>query len=87
MQEPGRRLDAVAYALGWLVLIGWLGLAAGWAAYLARLAGKLDFMPAAWWPAAETHLLLIAIVKLMVIGLSMGWIGVLLYRRHLRRPS
>ncbi len=85
MQESDRRLDALAYALGWLVLIYWVWLMAGWAAYLGRMAGKLRFLPDTWWPTPEVHLIFIGVAKLMALGLAMAWIGVLLYRRRLRR--
>jgi hypothetical protein len=86
MNESGRKLDALAYALGWLVLISWVWLLAGWAAYLGRLAGKLRFPPEAWLPTPGVHLIFIGVAKLMIIGLTMAWLGVLLYRKHLRRP-
>jgi hypothetical protein len=68
------------------VLIGWAWLMAGWAAYLARVAGRLGFVPQAWWPSPEVHLIFIGVAKLMLTGLFMTWIRLILYRR-LRWPS
>jgi hypothetical protein len=84
MQDTDRRLDALVYSLGWVVLIWWAWLMAGWTAYVARMAGRLPFIPHAWWPSPEVHLILIAVAKLMLVGLLMAWIGVVLYRRRLR---
>jgi hypothetical protein len=86
MQEADRRLDALVYSLGWVVLIAWLWLMAAWVAYLARTTGSFRFMPSAWWPSPEVHLVFIGVAKLMLTCLFMAWIGVLLYRRRLRRP-
>lgn len=86
MQESERKLDALAYALGWLTLIGFAWVTVGWLAYLARLAGRLDFLPAGWYPTPEVHLFFLGVFKLMVIAVFMAWVGVLLYRRRLRRP-
>jgi len=85
MGDADRRLDALAYSLGWVVLIAWLWLMAAWATYLGRLTGKWTLVPEAWWPSAGLHLAFIAVGKLMVTALTMTWIGVLLYRRRLRR--
>jgi hypothetical protein len=86
MQESDRRLNALAYALGWMTLIAWAWLMAAWVAYLGRMAGGFRFLPDTWWPAPEVHLIFIGVAKLMVFGLAMAWIGVLLYRRRLRSP-
>ena len=64
MQDANRRLDALVFTLGWVVLIWWAWLMAGWAAYLVRTAGRLRFIPAAWWPSPEVHLIFIAVAKL-----------------------
>jgi hypothetical protein len=85
MGDADRRLDALAYSLGWLVLIAWLWLMAAWTTYLGRLTGRWSPLPVAWWPSAGFHLAFIAVAKLMVTALTMTWIGVLLYRRRLRR--
>lgn len=86
MQQDERRLNALAYALGWVVLIAWICLLAAWAAYLGRLAGRFHFLPDTWWPQPEVHLIFIAVTKLMLFGLTLAWIAVLLYRRRLRAP-
>ncbi len=86
MHDSDRKLDALVYALGWLTIISYLWLVVGWLAYMARLAGKLTFIPDTWWPTPEVHLLFLAVAKLMVFGLFLSWLGVVLYRRRLRRP-
>ncbi len=85
MEELERRINALAHALGWLALIGAAWVTVGWLAYLARMAGRLDFLPETWLPTPEVHLIFIGVFKLMVIGVIMAWFGVLLYRRRLRR--
>ena len=85
MQETDRGIDALAYALGWLVLIAWGWLTAVWVVYLGWIAGSLGFVPDAWWPSPELYWIFIGVGKLMVVGLAMAWIAVLLYRRRLRR--
>jgi len=85
MQDANRRLDALAYSLGWVVLIMWVWLMAAWVVYLARIAGRLRFIPDAWWPSPEAHLIFIGAAKLMWLGLVAAWVAVLLYRRRLRR--
>ena len=84
MQDANRRLDALIFSLGWVVLIGYAWLMAGWAAYMARMAGRLRLIPDAWWPSLEIHLIFIGVAKLMLMGLFMTWIGLILYRRRLR---
>ncbi len=71
--------------LGWLVVIDWAGLMAGRAASAVRMAGRFPFLPDTWWPGPEVHLVFIWMAKLMVLGLTMAWTGVLLYRHRLRR--
>jgi hypothetical protein len=85
MQQGDRRLDALTYSLGWVALIASVWLLAGWVAYLARITGKLRFIPDAWWPSPEVHLIFIGAAKLMVMGLIMAWLALLLYRGRLRR--
>ena len=84
MQDANRRLDALVFSLGWVVLIASAWLMAAWAAYMGWVAGRLRFIPVAWWPSPEVHLIFIAVAKLMLTGLLMTWIGVVLYRRRLR---
>jgi hypothetical protein len=84
MQDATRRLDALVFSLGWVVLIASAWLMAAWAAYMGRVTGRLRFIPAAWWASPEVHLIFIAVAKLMLTGLLMTWIGVVLYRRRLR---
>jgi len=85
MQETERRLNALAYALGWVVLIAWLWLMAAWLCYLGWLAGWLRFVPDEGL-SPELYMGFICAGKLMMFALAMGWIAVLLYRRRLRRP-
>ena len=85
MPDPDRRLDALVYSLGWVVLIAWVWLMAAWVIYLGRIGGRLRFLPDYWWPAPELHLIFIGVAKLMLVGLIAAWIAVLLYRRRLRR--
>jgi len=85
MQEANRRLDALVYAVGWVVLIGLAWVTAAWAMYLGRITGRLHVLPDAWWPSPQVHLIFIGVAKLMVVALLMAWIAMLLYRRHLRR--
>ncbi len=84
MQEADRRLDALVYSLGWVALIAWVWLMAGWVIYVCRVAGSLRFLPDAWWPSPQVHLIFIGVAKLMLVGLIAAWIAVLLYRRRLR---
>jgi len=84
MQDANRRLDALVFSLGWVVLLASAWLMAAWAAYISRAAGRLRFIPDAWWPSPEVHLILIAVAKLMLTGVFMTWIGTVLYRRRLR---
>jgi len=86
MHENDRRLDALVYSLGWVVLIAWVWLMAGWMMYLGWMAGRLRFIPDAWWPSPEPYWIFIGAAKLMVFALLMAWLAVLLYRRCLRRP-
>jgi hypothetical protein len=86
MQEDDHRLAALAYSLGWVALIAWLWLMAGWVIYLARIAGRLPLFPDAWWPSPEVHLIFLGAAKLMVVSLIMAWLAVVLYHRRLRRP-
>jgi len=85
MEKLEHRLNALAYALGWLALIGVAWVTVGWLAYLARLAGWLSSLPETWLPTPEVHLIFLGVFKLMVIVLIMAWLGVVLYRRRLRR--
>jgi hypothetical protein len=85
MNEADRRLDALVYSLGWVVLIAWAWLMAGWVIYLCRVTGRLRFFPDAWWPSPQVHLIFIGVAKLMLVGLIAAWIALLLYRRRLRR--
>jgi len=85
MQESDKRLDALAYSLGWVVLISWAWLMGAWVIYLGRITGRFRFLPDAWWPSPELHLIFIGAAKLMLVGLIMAWVAVLLYRRRLRR--
>ena len=85
MEEREHRLNALAYALGWLALIGIVWVTVGWLAYLARMAGWLSFLPETWLPTPEVHLIFLGVFKLMVVVLIMTWTGVVLYRRKMRR--
>lgn len=85
MHESEHRLNALAYALGWLTLIGFAWVTVAWLSYLARLAGHLSFLPEHWLPTPEVHLIFIGLAKLMIIAVAMAWLGVVLYRRRLRR--
>lgn len=85
MQDSDRRLDALVYSLGWVVLIFWVWLMGGWVIYLGRITGSFRFFPDEWWPPPQLHLIFIGIAKLMLVGLIAAWIAVLLYRRRLRR--
>ena len=85
MQEADRKLDALVYSLGWVALITWVWVLAAWVVYLGRIAGGFRFVPDAWWPSPELHLIFIGAAKLMLVGLIMAWIAVLLYRRRLRQ--
>ena len=85
MHDPDHRLNALAYALGWLTVIGFIWVTVAWVVYLARLAGRMSFLPDNWLPTPEVHLIFIGAAKLMVIAVAMAWFGVLLYRRRLRR--
>ena len=86
MQEGERRLDALAYSLGWTALIGAAWLTLAWIIYLGRLTHRLRLLPDDWWPSPELHLIFLGAAKLMLVGLIAAWIAVLLYRRRLRRP-
>jgi hypothetical protein len=85
MHEANRRLDALVYAVGWVVLIGFLWLMGAWAVYIGRITGRLRLLPDAWWPSPQVHLIFIGVAKLMVLALLTAWIAMLLYRRYLRR--
>jgi hypothetical protein len=85
MPEGDRRLDALVYAIGWVVLIGLVWVTAAWVVYLGRIGGRLPFVPDAWWPSPRLHLLFIGVAKLMALALLMAWLVMLLYRRYLRR--
>jgi len=85
MHEASRRLDALVYAVGWVVLIGFLWLMGAWAVYLGRITGTLRLLPDAWWPSPPVHLIFIGVAKLMMLALLMAWVAMLLYRRYLRR--
>jgi len=85
MQDADKRLDALAYALGWVVVITVVWLTAAWGVYIARVAGAFSFVPREWLPSPEVHLIFIVVAKLMLVGLITAWIAVLLYRRRLRR--
>ena len=85
MSDSDRKLDALVYSLGWVVLILWGWLAVAWLAYVGWMRGGLRFVPHEWWPSPQVSMIFFAIGKLMVVGLAAAWIGVLLYRRRLRR--
>jgi len=86
MENLDRRLDALAYSLGWVMVLTWAWVMAAWGEYLAWLAGWFRFLPDAWWPSREVHLIFIGVAKLAAVGLLMWWVGVVLYRCRLRRP-
>jgi hypothetical protein len=85
MQDAERRIDALAYSLGWVLLIVWTWATVAWAVYLGRIAGIFRFVPDEWWPPLDVYMIFLGAVKLMVVGLGAAWLGVLLYRRRLRR--
>jgi len=85
MEKLEHRLNALAYALGWLALIGVAWVTVGGCVYLARMAGRLTFLPETWLPTPEVHLIFLGVAKLMIFALVMAWLGVVLYRRRLRR--
>jgi hypothetical protein len=86
MPETDRKLDAKIHALGWVTLIFWLWVVLGWIGYLGLIGGWLSFLPADWWPSTEVVLIFIGVAKLMGAILFLAWLGLVLYRRHLRRP-
>ena len=85
MQDSDRRLDALVYSLGWVVLIALAWLMAAWGIYLGRITGRFQFLPDEWWPPPQVHLIFIGVAKLMLVGLIAAWIAMVLYRRRLRR--
>lgn len=87
MQDSDRRLDALAYSLGWTVLIAVAWLTSAWLFYLGRITGAFRLLPDAWWPSPQLHLIFIGAAKLMLLALITGWVAVLLYRHRLRRAD
>jgi len=79
-----RRLDALIYAVGWVVLISFVYVTAGWLLYRAEVTRTLELLPYAR-QYSDIYVLLLGIAKLMAVALLMAWLAMLLYRRYLRR--